>query len=271
MTGRASGSGDMLLSSRSIYSSPSVHEVALHVQFGEHADMARLERFPEDLPGRFSARERLEQVRLEFSPSGIAGVDKSPAGWKLEEPGKPWVVQAHSDRLTFHFVRSKGWPSGPYAGWEAISAMFAWVTNVLSAWYVGLPVKMLGLRYINLIAVPKGTNPAAWLNVGAFSPADSIGKPEGFRVRQEWLEVVGFPTFAAAVNCASIEVGDLRLASSNYGLLLDIDVHSGRAFALEGKLIDTPEWFERAHAAENFVFERCITDQLRARFNEERT
>ncbi|MBA3345904.1 MAG: TIGR04255 family protein [Gemmatimonadales bacterium] len=124
--------------------------------------------------------------------------------------------------------------------------------------------KRVGLRYINRIAVPDGTPPEDWLALKLEAPS-MLHSTWAFHLRQTWANIEGDEDLSASINLAKVAIDDPRYSEGHQGILLDIDVFNlwvRNAPALSA----VPEWFQRAHPAENRIFEGCITDNLRNLF-----
>jgi uncharacterized protein (TIGR04255 family) len=120
--------------------------------------------------------------------------------------------------------------------------------------------RRVGVRYLNRFTIPTDQPVGHWLNLYVKTP-DVLGEPNAVRVRQSWDAIHGHPGLSATVTLAHVPAKGA--AATETGLLLDVDVFSsGVKMDYAGAL----EFIESAHAAENRVFEACITDQLRERF-----
>jgi uncharacterized protein (TIGR04255 family) len=100
--------------------------------------------------------------------------------------------------------------------------------------------------------------------VGMQAP-EPLDQAVTFTSRGTWPRVQGFDKLGASIGVYTIEIEDPKLKPGNVGVLLDIDVFNLRE-------VDAPtmdqvvDWFNRAHRAENFIFEASVTDSLRRTF-----
>lgn len=255
---------------RSTYAAPPVHEVVLDLKFREALDDEGLETIPDVLgtaldqsvPGRLSSFEVQAGVG---SPAPNFRAGSRFSGWEYVREEPLWVLRAQHGQLTMHFARSEDWPKGPYVGWERILEQFLDIVARLREVYGGLGVRRAGLRYLNRIAVPLGSATEEWFTLALPDPP-SVEGLYSFAVEETWEKVVGFDGLSAKIRLAKIRIPHEELAEDQFGVLLDIDVFNlfvGEAPPYD----DLAGWFEQAHEAENRVFESCITDALRQRFD----
>jgi uncharacterized protein (TIGR04255 family) len=250
------------------YRNPPVHEVILDVQFQNGLDERVLrglrERFTELFPQ--AEPQNLMQVQLVLGPTGQAfqSTGAQFGGWLLKGPDPRWVLQLGQTAITFHAVRQGVWPVGEYAGWSAIHDRFVEVCRYLGP-YGALAPRRVGLRYLNRIAVPEG-NLSQWFTVTLNAPA-VLTDVWSFNLRQTWATVEGYADLSATLGVAKIEIEEPRLREGRQGILFDIDIFNLWP-PTAPSFDDLPEWFQRAHEAENLVFESCITDPLRQTFGE---
>jgi uncharacterized protein (TIGR04255 family) len=125
-------------------------------------------------------------------------------------------------------------------------------------------VKRAGLRYLNRIALPKHADVAEWLRLGMTAP-ELLAEPFAFNLRETWERIQGFDGLSATLGLARIHIEDALLATDHDGVLLDIEVFN-LLIAHAPSFRQVPDWFVRAHDAENRVFEGCMTDALRNSF-----
>jgi len=250
------------------YRNPPVHEVILDVQFQRGLDEPVLR----ELRGRLAEsfphveQQNLMQVQMAVGPSG-AGYQNMLSqfgGWVFKRDGG-WLVQTAPMSITLHLVRPGAWPAGPYPGWPVIYPEYLRVHAALQDVYGALEPKRAGLRYLNRIAIPQGENVNDWLEFKVTAP-QVLHDLYSFNLRQIWARAGNYEDISATVGLAKIEVGDAALAAANQGVLIDIDVFNlwpERAPPYQR----LPDWFARAHDVENEIFEGCITEQLRQRFD----
>jgi uncharacterized protein (TIGR04255 family) len=250
------------------YRNPSVHEVVADVLFeSELADKAFSE-----LPGTLA--DFGKAVPLESQTLGVISapgfpshleVSKGLAGWQFAEGDAPkWFLRVLKNRFTVNMARSDAWPKGDYVGWWAIAERLGRVVRSLSP-YASLTARRLGLRYINRFSVPTSTALSDWSNVQLVLPA-SLSRQLGSSLRTTIAALPGNERFAASISLVQEDGKHLSATQGETPFLLDIDVFNlqpTEAPKFEGFI----DWFESAHRAENAVFELCITDKLRQRFD----
>lgn len=261
--------GDNRTPARRVYHNPPVQEVVLSLAFQQPADVEALEALPACLEGLFSKRDRRERsdFEIEVGPAGQSAMraNKQFDGWALMNDGPTRVVHAGHKHVSLHAVRPGLWPTGPYAGWQTIHGEMLDVLTRLAPVYAALPMFRVGVRYLNRLAAPLGTDLSEWLTVTLQGPS-VLRDPHTFNLRQTWARVAGHADVSATIGVARIEIPETEptLRESCVGILLDIEVfnlwvHHAPVFE------DVPEWTARAHEVENAIFEGCITDALRRR------
>jgi len=251
------------------YVNPPVHEVVVDVQFHRSLDEKPLRDLRGRLAERFPQAEQMNLVQMEMAvgPSGpgYQNTIRQFGGWQFKRDGG-WVLQTGPTALTLHLVRdAQQWPVGPYVGWTKIYEQYLWVHQTVLDLYGALEPKRAGLRYLNRIAIPLGENVTDWLAFKLQAPK-LLHDLYTFQLRQTWARAGDHEDIGATVGLAKIDVGDPAIAAENYGVLLDIDmfnlwIQKAPSFA------NMPDWLTRAHEVENGIFEGCLTDALRARFN----
>jgi uncharacterized protein (TIGR04255 family) len=132
--------------------------------------------------------------------------------------------------------------------------------------YGPLEPKRAGLRYLNRLAIPKGEDISQWLAFKLQAP-QLLHDLYAFQVRQTWARAGDYDDISATIGLAKIDVGEPTIAVQNQGVLLDIDVFN-LWIEKAPKYENLPAWFTRAHEVENQIFEDCMTNDLRARFDQ---
>lgn len=251
------------------YRNPPVHEVVVDVVFEGAVEIANIEPLVEAVGKKFGEPQKVEVNSFEMvaspgMPPQIAASSEL-IGWKFELSGFPrWVLRFQRDRVTINMVRSDRWPKGSYIGWDLIKEQFEALMPSLSSVYGTRTTKRAGLRYLNRLAVPASEDLTVWLNIGARYP-NQLKQPELLGLRQAWRSVAGFGGLGATVGLSRVDIADKELASSCTGLLLDIDVYN-ESPAVAPHFDALLSWYMNAHAAENMIFEACITDRARMQF-----
>ena len=249
------------------YLNPPVHEVILDVQFQRDLEQDALRDLPRHLSKIFPRAEQQNIVQLQVAMGvGSGGYQNSLTqfgGWLFREDG--WVLQTGLTSWTLHLVRPGNWPTGRYLGWTAIYEKFLELHSVLKQPYGNLEPKRAGLRYLNRVAIPLGDDIARWLAFRNEAPA-LLHDLYAFNLRHTWARAGEDDDLSATLGLAKINIDEPLVARDNQGVLLDIDVFNlliDRAPSYEG----LPDWFKRAHAIENEIFEECLTASLRERFD----
>lgn len=252
------------------YDNPPVHEVILDLRFEEGLSEDRLRELPDSTPNQFGEPRPFHLVEMQagISASGAErlGQQSRFGGWIFEEQEPRWVLRSLHDRFTLHAARPGDWPRGDYVGWEEIQRRFRRVFDALGPAYKHLGLKRIGLRYQNRIAIPQGSDLGEWFNLRLEAP-DVLGETYSFNLRQTWGTLSEDEDLSATINLARISIDDADLAEDNIGVLLDIEVFNllvEKAPSFAG----IPGWYQKAHDAENSIFEGCITDRLRETFQE---
>jgi uncharacterized protein (TIGR04255 family) len=137
----------------------------------------------------------------------------------------------------------------------------------LTEFYSQVPIRRAGLRYLNRVAVPYGKELDAWFTLH-FESHPLGRRLRTFSLHQVWENVDGFEDIGASLRFGRVDIPG-ELAEDSAGVLLDIDL-----FSLHP--VDAPTWsdalawFDRAHAAENLVFEASITPEFRSELDRPR-
>jgi uncharacterized protein (TIGR04255 family) len=252
------------------YRNPPVHEVLLDVQFHRSLDEKVLRELRDRLLDSFPQAEpqNLMQMQVVLGPTGqtLQSSVSQFGGWLFRGSDPGWLLQTGPMGLTLHAVRQGLWPSGEYVGWSAIFRAFHQLHAPLADAYGPLGPKRVGLRYLNRIAVPERSDLSEWFTFTLNAPA-LLRDVWSFNLRQTWASLEGYADLSATLGLAKIEIEEPRLKEGRQGILFDIDIYNlwvqnAPSYA------NLPEWFHRAHEAENQVFESCIKDSLRQTFGE---
>lgn len=253
------------------YRRPPVHEVVLSLQFAEPVDLISMAKLRDELRPAYSEVEEQQQIGMEmtFGPGGqqLTQTKREADGWLLkDDPKDPSrVLSIGRSRLSVHAVRPGSWPTGEYAGWAALYEHSLQIVQSLARIYGAAKLEKAGLRYLNRIAVPQGTELFEWFVFRVNAP-EFLQDEYGINLRQTWARVEGADDLSATVGLATIQIPEPSLAAQHIGFLLDIEV-----FNLWKPLAPTlsalPDWCARAHEVEGDIFEWSITDSLRNLFD----
>jgi uncharacterized protein (TIGR04255 family) len=254
--------------SRREYRNPPVHEVIIDVQFHRSLDEKVLRELRGRLAESFPHAEQMNQMQmvLAMGPGGTGyqNMVSQFGGWSFKKD-ETWTLQTAPTALTLHLVRPGQWPVGPYPGWSAAFDKFLGLHTTLADVYGPLEPKRAGIRYLNRIAIPQADDLSQWLEFKVKAPS-LLHDLYTFNLRQTWARAGEYDDISATVGLAKIDVGDPALAAEHQGVLLDIDVFN-LWIEKTPSYTDLPDWFDRAHHVENEIFEGCITDALRERFD----
>ncbi len=251
------------------YGNPSVHEVVADVLFNGALTDHELQGVL-TAGARYGAAAKIERTTVDFvvaqNAKGQARTAQKLEGYQFMVAGTPIVVRPQAERLTLNMVRSQNWPAGDYVGWEVISESLGTALQLFAGSYAHLRPTRSGLRYLNRLALPGNLSLESWLNVGMTAPP-LLTEVATFQLRKTWWEIQGFPGLSATLGVSRIDVERRMVGDApELGVLLDIDVFSPLPDSAPA-YDSLREWFDRAHAAENAIFEACITDRLRNLFD----
>lgn len=254
------------------YENPPVHEVVVAVNFVADLDTPTLQQIQKQLRESSDFRDINPLISSQFImvsgspdfPPQLHENQRSFDGWIFRDipPGR--VLRIQRTAFTYHFVRPGSWPKGPYPGWKAILSQYRTFHAILKPYLQDVPIKRIGLRYLNRVAIPENDEPKNWFEIRLESPS-CLKNTFAFDIRQTWATVDGDDDISVTVSLKKIEIEDKDLAIGNQGVLLDIDLFNLKAFKAP-LYSDVLDWLERAHSLENRVFESCITEKLRANF-----
>lgn len=254
------------------YKNPPVHEVVVAVNFVGELDAGTLQQVQRKLRDSSDFAEispllSSQVIMVPGSPDLPPRVQEGQRtfdGWLFRDDPPGQVLRVQRSAFTYNVVRPGDWPKGPYPGWNAILAKYRTYHEALTPHLEDVPVRRIGLRYLNRIAIPERDEPKDWFNIKLEAPS-YLEKTHAFDIRQTWGNVGAGEDISITISLKKIEIEDRSLASGHQGVLLDIDV-----FNLLPR--DAPDyrdvlgWLDRAHSVENKVFESCVTDTLRATF-----
>jgi uncharacterized protein (TIGR04255 family) len=247
------------------YPDPPIHEVILDLKFQAELGIGEVERIPERLGGAWSPRT---VSQLELGPGGAMRVSEGTfAHWVSEEANdSKWITRASATNLTLNSVRPGVWPSGTYVGWPVIRDRWRHLLELIGPVY-SHPLRRCGLRYINKLAIADDVGFAGSLTLRLDAP-EILQNEVNFQFRQAWSSIRGFEDLAATIVVARLPTEQLPFPEGHSAAVLDIDVYNYRVS--DSPTLDRAlAWFERAHEAENAIFEACVTENLREQMMKE--
>lgn len=241
------------------YHDPPVHEVILDVKFQEELTEEVVMRIPQILG---EPCERVAFNQIEFAPDGSTRVSGDNfAHWQAEAlDACRWITRVSGNQILLNAVRPGPWPTGVYVGWPAVLARWATLVSRLEGTFRA-GIRRCGLRYVNKVALPMNAQLEDWLTIGLNAPP-LLNEITNFQLRQSWKSVEGFDDLGVNLTMALLPPQEAP-QPPKIAVVLDIDVFNFLV-ADAPTLSAIQGWFERAHAAENKVFEASITDRLRA-------
>lgn len=241
------------------YLDPPVHEVILDVKFQHDLSEEAVMGIPQVLG---EPCERIAFNQIEFAPDGSTRISGDNfAHWQSEALDTcKWITRVSESQITLNSVRPGPWPTGTYVGWPAILDRWAALVSRLQGTFLA-PIRRCGLRYVNKLALPANTDLDEWLSIGLHAPSVLKGITN-FQLRQSWKAVDGFEDLSVNLTLALLPPEQTPRPSA-IAVVLDIDIFNFLV-ANSPQIANIRAWYERAHAAENAVFESSITDRLRA-------
>lgn len=260
--------------SRREYKNPPVHEVVLNVQFHGALDDTELNAVREALDNdQFGSPARAQVVQISGALVGGGSPNWSTntffRGWDFGEQDPNWLLRVYRSELSLHQVRQgEGVPEGEYLGWDSIADRFSQIHEVVDTAYRQLAPRRVGVRYVNRVVLPQGPPLGTWFEIVP-QPPPRVEDVRAFDLAQTWTHVGEDERFGATIRLAKIELPP-DAAQEHYGVLLDIDVFNVLVKNAPESFDDVPDWLRAAHDIENDLFEDCITDDLRSRFDADR-
>jgi uncharacterized protein (TIGR04255 family) len=254
---------------RRVYREPPVHEVVLDLQFAGETSIERLGSLPEQVGDTLGIANPVTRISAHTlaSPRGVANrpPEQQFWGWEFVREDPIRVVTVSANQVAQHFLRSQGWPTDSYVGWEANASAFLDLLRVTGPFFKDLEVRRAGLRYINRIAIPSSSTLEEWFTVVP-PPLTAVDGLWGFSISRTWERAPSHPGLSATVTLAKADIPPTVLPHpDDTGIVLDIDVFN--LWVHDAPHLDeVPQWIQQAHSLENTIFESCITESLAARF-----
>jgi uncharacterized protein (TIGR04255 family) len=239
------------------YKRAPVTEAVIELRFAEPIDQETVEE---------AARRARRDYTFEDPDKGIE-VHFDVAAQKAQFQ-QVWfgVKLSSSDRADVSIFRTTAFVCSrlaPYLGWEAFQPRAARDWDVLKKTFGSAKLARIGVRYINRIDVPLGSNLPLrvedYLNVWPHSPED--GEPmTGYAM--QIVRPLGVDGCWLILNSAIVPSPLIGFAS----FVLDLDVY--RELDLPSRDDEVWALIERMRRHKNRVFESCVTDQARTLFDQ---
>ncbi len=236
------------------YRHPPIVEVVCEFQFAPSSawDATVPGRIYERLKGDFPLHRPVRRVgiEVEMRPETFAFSPQIEEGVRFIRKDERAFVQVHPHRISVHHL-------APYPHWEGFKPLIHKGFQAYTDMVPDASLQRAGLRYINRISVPKGSQFSTYFTL--YPHAEN--------------ELQHFSAFAVFLLLPFEQERDmlhLRLICENANddgkqvVLLDLDY-----FSVHLEDVHAMEWVERAHTHILETFENTITDRLRQQFGEE--
>jgi len=209
----------------------------------------------ERLKGSFPQKEQrmIPEVELIQGPEGLQQQIRTSERIMLFTKDKKMLVQVGPRLLAINVLK-------PYPHWEGFKPRIEMAWQSLQAAIEVQGLERIGLRYINHIELPAQSVELAeyfefYLSVGQRLPQQMVS----FLAGAEF-------SYADDRDHCRVQLTPIPGSGGKSLFMLDIDYFLARARAVE--VVDALAWVEEAHDRVKEVFEGCITDKLRAMFEE---
>ena len=209
----------------------------------------------ERLKGSFPQKEQrmIPEVELIQGPEGLQQQIRTSERIMLFTKDKKMLVQVGPRLLAINVLK-------PYPHWEGFKLRIEMAWQSLQAAIEVQGLERIGLRYINHIELPAQSVELAeyfefYLSVGQRLPQQMVS----FLAGAEF-------SYADDRDHCRVQLTPIPGSGGKSLFMLDIDYFLARARAVE--VVDALAWVEEAHDRVKEVFEGCITDKLRAMFEE---
>jgi uncharacterized protein (TIGR04255 family) len=206
----------------------------------------------------FPISEPMEGIAKEFrfDPRGVQETQKPYKQWSFFGKVREKELTISSAFMNLVYTR--------YTTYEDMKEHFSIVVDEIADEFPDVRVARFGLRFINVIENINLTSPTAW---NVYISKDLLGSHEFF---------AEFPPLTRLVHVAELKEGEIDLRFQ-YGMpnpdypavmkrpvfILDLDAYVSTAHDLK----ESPRYIEQAHKLIQNLFERSITEKLRARMD----
>lgn len=231
------------------YARAPVVEAVLSVAFEQlpYGCLDKLESVTLALGARFPIKEPRYQASFQVNLGASLGTaaERRQDGWLLKSSAGNRLAQVSLSSVSVHLLY-------PYSNWEMLEKELQGLWSSLAA-AVDVVPKKVGVRYVNRLDVPIGTPLDAYVKCYPEVP-DNLASLDNFYLRMD-LSIEG-ATVVVQEGFVPSPIPDC------FAIMLDNDL----TFDLRepGSLWST---VSRARDVKNYVFESCITDEMRRRIS----
>ena len=244
------------------YKQPPITEAVIEIKFVTTFDPVRLDeankKFAKNYPQHQAVKQQLIKINLpnkEQQGSKATAQREESVGHRRSDPDVTQLLLA----LPSSFIVSQ---LAPYSGWEAFFKRFVRDWNVWKRVMGHNEIARIGVRYINRIDIPVVDNVARfedYLNYYPHTPT-SLDPVLAYAIQTEnYLSNIDCKL---TINSAVVEAPIL----DHMSFVVDQDI--SREFNPPQKDSEIMSLLEQIRLEKNRIFEACITDKARARFQQ---
>lgn len=237
------------------YAHPPITEAVIEVRFRAPVSRSLVDKVARKFRNTYPRQEQLLQLELKVSstPEAVA----QPDGYKLtSEDGADLVLVKPGSISTSRLA--------PYLGWDAFIARAKENWDVWKRVVDWREVSRVGVRFLNRIDIPMSLSPEK-LEVDDYFSI-SVQLPEKSMMFDHYALQISLPQddgVRIVVNAATVVPSPLV---DHYSFLLDLDFSKDSELPLREDVLW--EFIDSLRRRKNEMFERFITDNTRALFNE---
>jgi uncharacterized protein (TIGR04255 family) len=230
--------------------------IDLRVKPAEGVDRALLKQVGEGEEAEYPRQEEVVEAvgQMAVGPGGgSASVQQTPIGWKFISEDRKQIVQSRVNGFTFSRL-------APYESWNPFRHEAKRLWEVYRRTLNPVSVVRVAVRYINRIDIPgDSVDLKDYFRTSPEIAADLPQQLDGYfmQLRLPYPDVSGH----CVINQTIVPPARENVVS----VVLDIDLF---------RTLDLPQheegiwsFFEKLHAAKNYIFETCITDSARRVFS----
>jgi uncharacterized protein (TIGR04255 family) len=213
--------------------------------------------FYEKVRGTFPNREQrvIQEVELTHEPQGLQQQIRTSERILLFSDNRKMLVQVGPRMLAINALK-------PYPTWQGLKPHIVKAWESLRDIVEVRGIQRIGLRYINRIELPD--SPMKISEYFEFYPLIGSRLPQN---AVNFITGADFDYTDGRDRCR-LQLTHASNTQENKTFMLDIDYFLAKPRAVD--ISDALSWVEEAHGRVEEVFEGCITDRLRAMFEEAR-